>query len=81
MYDDSTPGLETPEREDVPLFLRTDCPECGRALADHGLSTAGPGRTTLAPCGFDVAGVTLREVAFVLDDGACRVATDGGEPA
>jgi hypothetical protein len=78
MYDDSTPGLESPDREDAPLFLRTDCPECGRALADHGLSTAGPGRTRLAPCGYGVAGVTLREVVFVLDDGARRIAADGG---
>jgi len=81
MYDDSTPGLESPEREDGSLFLRTDCPECGRPLADHGLTTAGPGQTTLAPCGFDVAGVTLREVAFALDDGARPVAADGGETA
>ena len=81
MFDDSTSGLESPEREDEPLFLRTDCPECGRALGDHGLSTAGPGRTTLTPCGFDVAGMTLREVAFALDGGARRVAADGGESA
>ncbi|MFC7098861.1 hypothetical protein [Halobaculum marinum] len=79
MYDDATGGHQTPEREDVPLTPRTDCPDYGRALADHGLTSAGPGRTTLAPCGFDVAAVTLRELAFVLDDGAPRVATDGGE--
>ncbi|QZX98711.1 hypothetical protein [Halobaculum rubrum] len=81
VYDDSTSGLESPEREDVPLFLRNDCPECGRALADHGLSTVGPCRTRLAPCGFDVAGVKLRGVAFALDAGARRVAADGGEEA
>ncbi|WP_284031762.1 hypothetical protein [Halobaculum lipolyticum] len=78
MYDDATGGHETPEREDAPLTLRTDCPDCGRALADHGLTSAGPGRTTLAPCGFDVAAVTLREVATALDDSARRLAADGG---
>ncbi|MXR39820.1 hypothetical protein GRX01_00390 [Halobaculum sp. WSA2] len=81
MYDDATGGHETPERDDAPLFLRTNCPNCGRPLADHGLTTAGPGRTRLAPCGYDVAGVTLREVAFVLDGGARRAAADGGETA
>jgi len=81
MYDDDTTGLETPEREDAPLFLKTDCPDCGRALVDHGLSTTGPGQTTLVPCGFDVAGVTLREIAFALDGSARSVAADGGESA
>ncbi|MFC6793899.1 hypothetical protein ACFQFH_05495 [Halobaculum halobium] len=57
----------------------TTCPDCGRALADHGIASAGPGRTRLAPCGLDVSGVTLREVAFALDGGSQRVMTDGGE--
>ncbi|WP_435143838.1 hypothetical protein [Halobaculum sp. P14] len=84
MYDNSTTGLETPDRENASLFERTDCPECGRPLTDHGLTTTGPGRTRLAPCGFDVAGVPVRDVAQVLDDSAdvsakSRVVADGGQ--
>mgnify|MGYP000489453632 CR=1 FL=1 len=56
-----------------------DCPDCGRALADHETTSAGPGRTRLAPCGLDVSGVALREVAFALDGGTRRVVADGGD--
>ncbi|QZP37057.1 hypothetical protein [Halobaculum magnesiiphilum] len=79
MYDDTTRGLETPARDGESIVEKTDRPDCGRALADHGIASAGPGRTRLAPCGLDVSGVTLREVAFALDGGTRRVATDGGE--
>ncbi|WP_435065973.1 hypothetical protein [Halobaculum sp. EA56] len=88
MYDDATGAHQSPARDDGSILDLTDCPDCGCALADHGIASAGPGRTRLTPCGLDVTGVTLREVAELLstpdaDAGRekCEVATVGGESA
>jgi hypothetical protein len=82
MFDDTTRGLETPARDGGSIVDRRHCPDCGRALADHGIASAGPGRTRLAPCGLDVSGVTLREVARMLasrdETSEQQVVTDGG---